>query len=285
MEGSNETRQGSTGQESHRKRQRTSADQSFHKEQEAEDKNEDLKHQTAHMKHRMPKGYRMMEHMGYRAGDTLGSQETNGYNTTRLNTPIEPLSNQIETPYDRETELLSSAAAEEEWRRWASNRQDEKRKTNLWRHMQKLAFEMTGDADLCVPNSDPRDFNVLWRPYVKELVEGNKQEPLVEEPETDEEVAVDHKQNYDESVPAETLESGREAQPSTVDIESCSSQSDEGADEELKALYGMDIDDRIMKLHIFLRCELYYCYYCGVQFEGERELQCNCPGLTEAEHE
>ncbi|CDH11886.1 uncharacterized protein ZBAI_03672 [Zygosaccharomyces bailii ISA1307] len=284
MEGSEEKREGSADQEPLRKRQKFSKNSIHHEEQNVEEEVNNVKHQTAQMKHLMPRGYQMMTSMGYRAGDILGSQGKNGYNTTRLTTPLEPRARDSTAAVDIKKDHFSSEAAEEEWRQWFGGREEEKRKLNLWRIMQKMAFEMTGDADICLSSSDPRDFNVLWRPYVRELLEVNRKVPIVEEPETDEEFPIHL--GYDQNGSVELNDtSSIEPQSSHIEIESVSGESDDGGDEELKAFYAMNISERLMKLHIFLRCELYYCYFCGVKYKDDQDLHANCPGLTESEHE
>ncbi|AQZ12573.1 YLR271W [Zygosaccharomyces parabailii] len=284
MAGSEEKRQGPTYQEPLRKRQKISKNSIHHEEQKVEEEDNNVKLQTAQMKHLMPKGYQMMTRMGYRTGDILGSQGKNGYNTTRLSAPIEPRARDSTAAFDTKKDHSSSKAAEEEWRQWFGSREEEKRKFNLWRRMQKTAFEMTGDADVCLSGSDPRDFNVLWRPYVRELIEVNRKEPIVEEPETDEEFPI--QREYDQNGTVELNDtSSAEPQSSHIEIESVSGESDDGDDEELKALYEMNIGERLMKLHIFLRYELYYCYFCGVKYKDEQDLHAHCPGLTESEHE
>lgn len=284
MEGSEEKRQGPADQEPLRKRQKFSRNSIHHEEQKVKEEDNNVEHQTAQMKHLMPKGYQMMTRMGYRAGGILGSQGKNGYNTTRLSAPIEPRARDSTGAVNTKKDLFSNEAAEEEWRQWIGNREEEKRKLNLWRRMQKVAFEMTGDADICLPTSDARDFNVLWRPYVRELLEVSRKEPIVEEPETDEEFPMHREYNQNGSVELNDT-SSIEPQGSHIEIESVSGESDDGDDEELKALYAMNVSERLMKLHVFLRCELYYCYFCGVKYKDDQDLHANCPGLTESEHE
>lgn len=240
------------------------------------------------MRQKLPKGYKMMSNMGYKAGDTLGSTEPTDYNRgTRLKRPLQPHGNALETKR-RNVNSDKKESLEEEYRQLNSIKQNEKRKMDIWRNMQKIAFEMSGDVDVYHPGSDPRDFNILWRPYVRELTSQGKQEPLVEEPGDEELTNADTSIN-DDNITININDNNddnrnQEAQGRNIEVESVPDTCSDCEDEELNLLYEMKIDDRIIKLHIFLRCELYYCYYCGIQYEDERDLHANCPGLTEEDH-
>lgn len=238
----------------------------------------DIDNEEQEMLHKLPKGYHMMSKMGYKIGDTLGSEESKDYNhDTRLKRPLDLHWNPPNVK--RKSTTGNNENLEEEYRQFNSQQQSEKRKIDIWRNMQKIAFEMSGDVDLCLPGSDPRDFNILWRPYVREINGWQRQVPLVEEPPDDE-------QSTSDALTKENpLASHDQAsQHHSIEIESIPDNYSDCEDEELNLLYEMNLDDRIIKLHIFLQCELYYCYYCGVQFEDESDLHANCPGLTEDEH-
>ncbi|GAV54106.1 hypothetical protein ZYGR_0AK06080 [Zygosaccharomyces rouxii] len=239
-------------------------------------------HNDQELRQILPKGYKMMSNMGYKAGDALGSAEATDYDPgTRLKRPLQPHGSASKVKRRNMQHL------EEEYRQLNSNKLKDKRKMDVWLNMQKIAFEMSGDADVCLPDSDPRDFNILWRPYVRELKGCGRQEPLVEEPADDEPTIGDSSINTDNiniDIKTNSNNKNQEVQDRTIEVESISDDCSDGEDEELNLLYDMGIDDRIIKLHIFLRCELYYCYYCGIQYEDERDLHANCPGLTEEEH-
>ncbi len=42
--------------------------------------------------------------------------------------------------------------------------------------------------------------------------------------------------------------------------------------------------DKLIELLDLLRYEHYYCFYCGIKYENERDLQSNCPGFFEEDH-
>ncbi|CAR28114.1 ZYRO0D14168p [Zygosaccharomyces rouxii] len=292
METAEESRQVTVEQESPQKEDTQWTTGSFHLSEGQEDQgknslNSDDYQNDQEMRQRLPKGYKMMSNMGYKVGDALGSAEPSDYNSgTRLKRPLQPHDN-VPKAKRRSKSSNGKQDLEEEYRQLNSNRQGDKRKMDIWRHMQKIAFEMSGDADVCLPDSDPRDFNILWRPYVREINHWERPEPLVEEPADDEPNNDDETSSNDDNINTDTNNSNgnnQETQDRSIEIESMPEDCSDCEDEELNLLYEMGIDERIIKLHIFLRCELYYCYYCGIQFEDERDLHANCPGLTEEEH-
>lgn len=161
-----------------------------------------------------------------------------------------------------------------------------------WERMQRIAFEMTKDVELYTPQRDPRDFNVLWRSYVRKLNQANEKIPSSVEPYSseDEQVPlVEHDGDRDDEneIPMVSddnvkLEPKQEVAPSP-EVESL--PDNDGEDEEFDFFMQTSLDERIMRLNVFLRSELYYCYYCGIKYKSERDLFEHCPGITEEDHE
>lgn len=135
---------------------------------------------------------------------------------------------------------------------------------NKWHKLQKIAFVKTGDAKIYKPGDDPRDFNVLWRGYIKVLNKAcEKTKELSEQnKETSENRNHDNKKK------------------DIINVDSASKE-----DPELELFDEMTTEEKIMKLNIFLRSEIYYCCYCGIKYKSEQELFEHCPGIKQEDHE
>lgn len=254
-------------------------------EQKKQEKEEDIHH-------RMPKGFQMMTSMGYKLGDTLGSKE----NDQGLREPIQPVANDgkkglrfgmINT--SDQDDSLSTVLDEKSYRKWVSDTKTAQKKNILWQHLQKLAFEMSNDVEIYTAGQDPRDFNVLWRSYVQQLNDTCKKVPSITEPDSsdDNDDVANATTSDDDIIIAsdsdDPIIGEREDVPSP-EVESMPDDYD-GEDEQLGLFMQMDIDERIMRLNVFLRSELYYCFYCGIKYKDEEDMFKHCPGITEADHE
>lgn len=119
-----------------------------------------------------------------------------------------------------------------------------------WYEAQKTAFELTGDNKIFDKKQDPRDFNVLWRSYVKNLYKcGN-----------------------------DNTNTGR------PDSSKYTHDTDCDNDDELADLLELSVDERIFKLNMFLRTQFYYCLFCHKKYSSEPELFENCPGPKAQDH-
>ncbi|KAG0668079.1 hypothetical protein C6P45_005086 [Maudiozyma exigua] len=163
---------------------------------------------------------------------------------------------------------------EEKFRRRNSIIEGEDKKINQWHRLQKIAFEKTGDAKIYKPGEDPRDFNVLWRGYVKVLNKAYKK--LKSNNATTTNTTIDEKGNNAKD--AEVIEDPptKECEPDVTVIQE---------DPELELFDEMSTEEKIMKLNIFLRSEIYFCCYCGVTYNNEQELYEKCPGIKQEDHE
>ena len=153
---------------------------------------------------------------------------------------------------------------EEKYRRRNSIIEGEDKKINQWHRLQKIAFEKTGDAKIYKPGEDPRDFNVLWRGYVKVLNKAYKK------------LKTNTPTTTDKNVEGTEDESVKENEPDVTATQE---------DPELELFDEMSTEEKIMKLNIFLRSEIYFCCYCGVTYKNEQELYENCPGIKQEDHE
>ncbi|CCD26791.1 Cmg1p NDAI_0I02220 [Naumovozyma dairenensis CBS 421] len=129
---------------------------------------------------------------------------------------------------------------------------------SIWNEIERIAFELSGDSKIYKIGADPRDFNVLWRSYIISLNEK-------------------HKTSIDKLKQENEIE-----RPSRN-----SSSFDLGGkeDEELSLFNEMPLEEKIMKVNVFLRTEFYYCYFCNLKYTSEKELFQNCPGIRKIDHE
>ncbi|CAG98695.1 Cmg1p [Kluyveromyces lactis] len=203
---------------------------------------------------RLPKALKMMKSMGYNIDETAesGSKRTVGM------VPVERKLDRIgirTKPALSETEDVANV---DDFRERINNEKNTERKLHLLKHMQKLAFTLTGDVDNFYSSSDPRDFNVLWRSYVIELLQNLTHKSLGNESEDD-----GHNHDHPE-------QSSNDVIP---------------VDGELEMLQQLTIDEKIKKLNTFLRTELRYCFYCGNKYKDDADLFAHCPGFTEEDHQ
>lgn len=211
---------------------------------------------------RLPKGLRMMEMMGYKIGESLGKADNGAKN---ISLPIKPMvKNNKEGIKSLQKTLWGMHNNEEgtepgNFREWQHNLKDVERKERVFQSMEKIAFEMTGDIDHFSEKSDPRDFNVLWRRYVIDLLTRLHRNSNI----TKEEVKPILSEDNDE-----------EDQLIVLNRE----------DFELQAFEDMHIDQKIASINNFLRTELRYCFYCGCKYKDDEDLFAHCPGDQEEDH-
>ena len=202
--------------------------------------------------------------------DHIHVSERHHHHDHQHNKPVEFISKRNNYSDNIHEYNIEKNINEEKYRRRNSIIEGEDKKINQWHRLQKIAFEKTGDAKIYKPGEDPRDFNVLWRGYVKVLNKAYQKLKTNNPTTTDkkDENSEDNKETKDESV--------KENEPDiTVTQE----------DPELELFDEMTTEEKIMKLNIFLRSEIYFCCYCGVTYKNEQELYENCPGIKQEDHE
>ncbi|BAP71701.1 hypothetical protein KLMA_40181 [Kluyveromyces marxianus] len=149
----------------------------------------------------LPKGLKMMQSMGYKAGD---DQKASGLIPIEIKTDrvgIKIKSHEKATG----TGDLTNDNAETHFRERVAARNKMEHKQRILKQMQKIAFTLTGDVDLLSSTSDPRDFNVLWRDYAIELLkeitatDSSESESELAMPE-DDELVMFHQLSTDEQI-------------------------------------------------------------------------------------
>ncbi|CCK70948.1 Cmg1p KNAG_0F02860 [Huiozyma naganishii CBS 8797] len=183
----------------------------------------------------MPKGYRMLQKMGY-----------------------EPREESTKEVHDQEEKQA-------EYRKHISESSRQKSLEKTLHNMQKIAFAMAGDDEIYTPGEDPRDFNVLWRGYIKVLNDAAK-EPAGKSAPKQKAVLEQSDSELDEDQEGGTIKDLRE-------------------DPELEIFDEMTTSEKISKLNVFLRAEVYYCYYCGIRYKDEEDFYEHCPGINKEDHE
>ncbi|AGO11948.1 AaceriAGR269Wp [[Ashbya] aceris (nom. inval.)] len=221
----------------------------------------------------MPKGFQMMEKMGYKTGDVLGT----GDGLTRaLRQPLRAMGQKTRSGIKQRPSRADGEAYPEksvaEYREWLHGEESKRRNAAVLARMQKIAFELTGDIDLVTPESDARDFNVLWRRHVILLLD----------------------RYHPQSSTASSSSDGTPGQPASgdglnveVDPDLAASPADETdipGDSELELFEDLSLEEQIAQLHNFLRAELRYCFYCGTKYANDEDLYEHCPGFTEEDH-
>lgn len=223
----------------------------------------------------MSKGYQMMEKMGYKEGEALGR------NKNALKEPLKVKINSKRQGIRASTPDPSTAndrqMSEQEFRKGESETKNNDRLEKIWHKIQRTAFEIMGDSELYNPGNDPRDFNVLWRPYVSQLNEklGNLNSVTNDDTEAKDDMKLMSEEEL-ASLPADQNVKIKHRR-SIIDIHI--------EDSELAALKELSIKERITKLNVFLRTEKYYCFFCGVKYKDESDLFEHCPGVDEEDHE
>ncbi|CEP64218.1 Cmg1p LALA0_S10e05204g [Lachancea lanzarotensis] len=198
----------------------------------------------------LPKGFAMMSKMGFNIGETLGRNTEKGLKNpiwvARRDTPIG--ANTLHQPLSLNRK--ENAADEEGYQRWIQEKRQRTTEMRTLHAMQKKAFELSGDVDVFDIKSDPRDYNCLWRRYVMELQEKLR---------------------------------SKEQNTELRSEDSDSAKSDD-IDDELVIFEELSPVQQIRGVHVHMRTEFFYCFYCGAQFTTEEELLQKCPGPTEDDH-
>lgn len=213
------------------------------------------------------KGLSIMEKMGFKIGDTLGKDSKN---KKAILEPILVLQRedrtgikegQIKIGKSNKTKAFEGITNEDakEFRERLTDEQNTQRQEKILHKMQKYCLEFSGDGDAPdIEKVDPLGINVLWRGYVKfvqKLLKDKREQRRIKNPEEIQEIQQDGENSEEED-----------------------------NDEELELFEELTIEEKVRKLHLFLRTEFDYCYYCGAKYEDQGDLYEHCPGFTEEDH-
>ncbi|SCU88952.1 LAFA_0E15434g1_1 [Lachancea sp. 'fantastica'] len=200
----------------------------------------------------LPRGFAMMTKMGFSLGEGLGRDTKNAIKdpiwVSRHSSPIGTKTLQEPPSPIRKEEDVH----EESYQKWVQEKGQHTAEMRTLHAMQKKAFELSGDVDLYSSKSDPRDFNCLWRRYVIGLQQ--KLRP--------------RKQTEDVEQQTEVVDSPEK----------------DDRDDELSMFEELTPLQQIRGVHVHMRTEFFYCFYCGAQFATEEELLQKCPGPVKEDH-
>ncbi|OCK81040.1 G-patch-domain-containing protein [Lepidopterella palustris CBS 459.81] len=248
------------------------------------------------------KGFKMMEKLGFKPGDTLGATKHARAEPIHLVIKEDRGGIGLDTEKKRkfreqvEHEAKRVKADEGEYRERIRLEREEKRREGQILNAQKVAERLDNEAkDVAVlgevSNTEPeaqgkssdtqrasepsQSINVLWRGLVRRRLEKERERrmrydltqslsrlPTYEDPDEDE--------NY-------RLALGKENKWSSLEEEL------EEEDPELDEFNGLPSDQRLGRLVLYMRDTHHYCFWCKYQYpDGSMD---GCPGTTEDDHD
>ncbi|CUS22610.1 LAQU0S06e01948g1_1 [Lachancea quebecensis] len=237
----------------------------------------------------MPKGFAMMNKMGFKMGEALGK----GHGTA-IKEPIAVARNAKRQGIKQTNSfiLLDEPSLEDvtSYRKRVQDNGDRAGKLWVLHRMQKAAFELSGDIERFTVNSDPRDYNCLWREYVVDLKQklkpkNGEEPPRLHELSTDMSKKLEEQPEADSSGPSSMGGSSSTTPSASPGLAIDAKVAGASEDDELAIFQDLPLDQQITGINTHLRVELNYCFYCGVQFESEKDLFEHCPGSTDKDHQ
>jgi hypothetical protein len=240
------------------------------------------------------KGFKMMAKFGFKQGDTLGKSEDARKEPIRVDLKGDRSGIGLESEKKRKFREQWEAADREakrskeeegdyiEIRRLeAKEKKAERDLDNAQRTAERLTEKQAEDKGTPLPAEKPvKDVNVLWRSRAR------KRAVIMHEKQQRRELnnsinsrlptlAADDEDEEDDSKVAQ----GRDLAPFYTSLENDL----EDEDSELAEFEALPVEQRLLKVLIFLRDEFHYCLYCGYQYP-DAELE-GCPGVSEEEHD
>lgn len=219
-------------------------------------------------------GLKIMQKMGFKIGGTLGRQDN------AKSSLMEPLSIRVKT--DRKgigsttfkvaDKSKFNPATVEKYRLTSKDKHAATRNRKILEQLQRFCFHESGD-DVCI-SEDPEkigEVNVMWRKCAKELISKPKGRKLL----------------FNENVSkAQEVSSSSEGVGNDNGIASESSTGTSTVKESVESdqFDSLTTNEQLLKLLTYSRQAYFYCPYCSVRYEDEKDMQDNCPGPFETDH-
>lgn len=217
----------------------------------------------------LSKGLKLMQKMGYKEGSSLGSSSSDGVTepvVVELKHGREGIGYEREQKRRREEKTEKAEGqekqAKKDFRSRLRQEKEEKRLLYNIRKAQKLCISLDyTDPEFAYRKADLNTVPVIYRGYIKEIrdTENFKLMRKLRLAERDD-------AKYDNEV----LENYEE---------------DSKADEELHAYLDLTPESQLNEILEYLRGRHYHCFWCQITYQDKQDLNENCPGITEDEHE
>lgn len=210
-------------------------------------------------------GLSIMEKMGFKVGDSLGNVENN------KKILINPLDVQIKTNRlgvgasgsKHNSQLGPQAEVDvQEYRERIQNSKTTSKNAFVTSKAMKICFELSGDSEKYYNDKEifkPQAVNILWRPYVIDMVEK------------------DEANRFKQKVVRIDEAKKREYLTST-------SPNNEGTNNDCELYLLSEPLDRLERLLKYMRSTHNYCFFCGCSFNNQEDLLVSCPGIHEEDH-
>mmetsp|Transcript_7975 Transcript_7975/g.9823 ORF Transcript_7975/g.9823 Transcript_7975/m.9823 type:complete len:323 (-) Transcript_7975:1466-2434(-) len=210
-------------------------------------------------------GLSIMEKMGFKVGDSLGSTKSDErvlkkpidvqIKTNRLGIGASNKENDSQLGSQTKVDVL-------EYRERIQKSKETRKNELITNKVMKLCFELSGDSEEYYndkENFKPEEVNLLWRPYVINMIENDLVKRFKQKV-----IRID--------------EDKRPASPQPTPLNK------EGSDKEYELYLLSEPMDKLEKLLNYMRNKYNYCFYCGFTYKDQEDLIENCPGVNEEDH-
>lgn len=213
-------------------------------------------------------GLSIMEKMGFKVGDALGNSEDRSESdskpidvkikTNRLGVGASNLGEQPLIVVNDPIDVL-------EYRDRIQKTKTDSRASSMINQAMKLCFQLSGDMDRYYEERGIRieTVNKLWKPYVTDLIEAD-----VAKAANAKIIRIDNGTDKPEV----------ESTPPFTDAKELK------IDEDYEKYLALAPEAKLAELLVYLRGTYRYCLFCGCSFANKRDLEANCPGIYEENH-
>lgn len=259
-----------------------------------------IRQDTARSLSKLPsKGMKMLERMGYSAGNSLGADGIEGIREP-IAAPEEPvarsglgLDSQRKREIQEKAELAEQQIEQEQtnYRDTVRTEAEQKLMENRIYSAQKIcetlnmqtleavAIERGDKAPIPDTFQDTKQVNVLWRSRAVYRKQQERERALRSQM-LDSATSFSTRRFNDDSPKLSMSEAAIQLRKTVYEEDG----EDDESDEELKEFDELDSQERLDRIISYLRDKYYYCFWCGCKYRDVEDLK-ECPGLTEEAHE